>query len=109
MVFNPMQQNHLYSVFFAPRGSRRMAQLGLQLAQLHLSPFDRLIGVVKGFVSLGGNMLTLTVADAKLLREAQRNPEAHRDLRVRMGGWSAYFTMLSEEQQEHHIRKEEAL
>ena len=45
MSFNPLQQNHLYSMYFAPRGSRRMAQLGMQLAQLHLSPFDRLIGV----------------------------------------------------------------
>jgi pyruvate-formate lyase len=26
---------------------------------------------------------------------------------VRMGGWSAYFTMLSREQQEHHIRRQE--
>ena len=46
MSFNPLQQNHLYSMYFAPRGSRRMAQLGMQLAQLHLSPFDRLIGVM---------------------------------------------------------------
>lgn len=45
-TFNPLQQNHLYSVYFAPRGSRRMAQLGMQLAHLHLSPFDRLIGVM---------------------------------------------------------------
>jgi len=29
-------------------------------------------------------------------------------LRVRMGGWCAYFTMLSREQQEHHIRRQEA-
>jgi len=46
VIFDPMQQNHLYSVFFAPRGSRRMAQLGMQLAQLYLSPFDQLVGVV---------------------------------------------------------------
>jgi pyruvate-formate lyase len=25
-----------------------------------------------------------------------------------MGGWCAYFTMLSSEQQEHHIRRQEA-
>ena len=46
MAYNPLQQNHLYSMFFAPRGSRRMVQLGMQLAQLHLSPFDQLIGVM---------------------------------------------------------------
>jgi formate C-acetyltransferase len=70
---------------------------------------ERLTGLLKSFVGLGGNMLTLSVADTGILREAQKNPEKHRDLRVRMGGWSAYFTMLSPEQQEHHIKKEEEL
>ena len=41
-------------------------------------------------------------------RAAQREPERHRSLRVRMGGWCAYFTMLSREQQDHHIRRQEA-
>ncbi|MCL2580063.1 MAG: alanine-tRNA synthetase second additional domain-containing protein [Oscillospiraceae bacterium] len=46
MSLIPLQRNHLYSIYFAPRGNRRMAQLGMQLAQLHLSPFDQLIGVM---------------------------------------------------------------
>ena len=50
-------------------------------------------------------MLTISVADVQTLLKAQEHPEEYRDLRVRMGGWSAYFTMLSKEQQEHHIRK----
>ena len=41
-----MQKNHLYSVFFAPRGNVRMADLGMQIAQQYLSPFDLLIGIV---------------------------------------------------------------
>ena len=44
-----MQQNHSYSVFFAPRGRDRMYDLGMQIAQLYLSPFDKLIGI---FVSV---------------------------------------------------------
>ena len=36
----------------------------------------------------------------------QREPEDYRSLRVRMGGWCAYFTMLSQEQQEHQIRRQ---
>jgi len=70
---------------------------------------ERLTGIVKSFVSLGGNMLTLTIADTELLRRAQADPGRYRDLRVRMGGWSAYFTMLSKEQQEHHIQKQDEL
>ena len=41
-----MQRNHLYSVFFAPRGLARLCDLGLQIAQQYLSPFDKLIGIV---------------------------------------------------------------
>ena len=68
----------------------------------------RLMGLMDSFTQLGGNLLTVSVADVETLREAQKHPENYRDLRVRMGGWSAYFTMLSKEQQEHHIRKSEA-
>ncbi len=68
----------------------------------------RMIGLVRGFVDGGGSIMTLTVVDTEELREAQREPEKHRSLRVRMGGWCAYFTMLSREQQDHHIRRQEA-
>ncbi len=36
----------LYSVYFAPRGAMRMTEMGMQIAQRHLTAFDRLIGVV---------------------------------------------------------------
>ncbi|HEY5584335.1 MAG TPA: pyruvate formate lyase family protein [Ruminiclostridium sp.] len=68
---------------------------------------NRLMGLLKTFVELGGNMLTISVADTETLQRAQKKPEDYKDLRVRMGGWSAYFTMLSKEQQDHHIKKSE--
>jgi len=68
----------------------------------------RMAGLLRAFVDTGGSMMTLTVADTEELRAAQREPENYRSLRVRMGGWCAYFTMLSREQQEHHIRRQEA-
>lgn len=40
------QKNHILSSYFAPRGHNRMYALGMQLAQLYLSPFDKLIGVI---------------------------------------------------------------
>ena len=67
---------------------------------------ERLMALVRTFVEVGGSMLTLTIADVETLRAAQREPEKYRSLRVRMGGWSAYFTALSKEQQEHHIRRQ---
>jgi formate C-acetyltransferase len=68
----------------------------------------RMVALVRSFVDTGGSMMTLTVADTEELRAAQRQPNRYRSLRVRMGGWCAYFTMLSREQQEHHIRRQEA-
>ena len=68
----------------------------------------RMVGLIRSFAQTGGAMMTLTVADTEELRAAQREPEKYKSLRVRMGGWCAYFTMLSREQQEHHIRRQEA-
>ncbi|MBC7235148.1 MAG: hypothetical protein H5T69_04860 [Chloroflexi bacterium] len=68
---------------------------------------QRMVGLVRSFVETGGNMMTLTVVDTAELRAAQREPEKYRSLRVRMGGWCAYFTMLSRQQQDHHIRRQE--
>jgi len=68
----------------------------------------RMAGLIRGFVDTGGSIMTLTVVDTEELRAAQREPEKYKSLRVRMGGWCAYFTMLSREQQEHHIRRQEA-
>lgn len=67
----------------------------------------RMAALVRSFVDTGGSMMTLTVADTEELRAAQREPENYQSLRVRMGGWCAYFTMLSQQQQEHHIRRQE--
>ena len=67
----------------------------------------RMAALVRGFVETGGAMMTLTVADTEELRAAQREPDRYESLRVRMGGWCAYFTMLSREQQDHHIRRQE--
>jgi choline trimethylamine-lyase len=66
---------------------------------------DRLAGLIEAFVRLGGNILTLTVTDVQELKRAIEEPDQYRHLRVRMGGWSAYFVMLSQEQQRLHIRR----
>lgn len=39
-------QEPLYSVYFAPRGYARMLQIGRDIAQRHLTAFDKLIGVI---------------------------------------------------------------
>ncbi|MCL1796614.1 MAG: glycyl radical protein, partial [Clostridia bacterium] len=68
---------------------------------------DRIAGLIHAFIDQGGNMMTLTVTNVEELRQAIENPEAYKGLRVRMGGWSAYFTMLSKESQKLHLRRVE--
>jgi formate C-acetyltransferase len=68
---------------------------------------ERLRAFIQAFIALGGNMLTITVTDIELLRRAMAEPMQYRGLRVRMGGWSAYFVALSREQQLLHIAKVE--
>ena len=52
-------------------------------------------------------MLTLTVTDVEELKKAMEEPEHYRHLRVRMGGWTAFFVMLNKEQQQLHIQRVE--
>ena len=37
---------HIISSYYAPRGHKRMYALGMELAQLYLSPSDKLIGII---------------------------------------------------------------
>lgn len=48
--------NHLHSVFFAPRGGMRMAELGNELSQRYLRSSDKLIGII-GDAGAGKSML----------------------------------------------------
>ncbi len=46
MAYSIIQENHLYSVYFAPRGKDRLTNLAMQVSQRHLGAFDRLIGII---------------------------------------------------------------
>ncbi len=67
----------------------------------------RIAGLIKTLLQEGGNMMTLTITSAEELRRAIANPEQYRGLRVRMGGWSAYFVLLSEEAQKIQLARVE--
>ena len=66
--------------------------------------------LIKTYMLRGGFELQINVTDRDLLIKAQQNPEDYKDLLVRIGGYSDYFTRLSREMQqeiilrtEHHI------
>ncbi len=86
------------------------APLDLRFAGSHLrgeAGTERLAASIQVFVALGGNMMTITVTDVEELKRAMLDPMNYRGLRVRMGGWTAYFVALNPEQQRLHIAKVE--
>ncbi len=61
--------------------------------------------LVRTFARLGGQQLQLNALSASRLLEAKAHPEDHRDLIVRVWGWSGYFCELSPEYQDHVISR----
>ena len=66
---------------------------------------NRMVGMMEAFREMGGVMLNLQCLTPELLRDAQAHPENHRDLRVHLGGLSAYFIQLCKHQQDVLIRR----
>ena len=52
-----------------------------------------------------GNLVNIVVNDCGKLRAAQKEPEKYRDLKVRVGGYEAYFTDLPSNHQELQIKR----
>ncbi len=56
---------------------------------------QQLKSLIRTYFDLGGMQLQINVVDQSLLREALKHPERHRDLIIRVGGYSEYFHRLS--------------
>ncbi len=67
---------------------------------------EKVAGLVKAFIDLGGHQLQLNVVNAETLRDAQLHPERYRQLVVRIWGWSAYFVELDRAFQDHVIARQ---
>jgi formate C-acetyltransferase len=68
---------------------------------------DRLVALIRTYFSLGGHHVQFNVVSADLLREAQREPESHRTLIVRVVGYSDYFTDVGRGLQDEIIARTE--
>lgn len=92
---------------------RRVCNGGPLTMEFSSTLFDTADGIkktaklVQTFVKTGGHQLQLNAVNPEVLRDAQKNPEAHRGLIVRIWGWSAYFTELDKEFQDHVIARQE--
>lgn len=63
--------------------------------------------LVKAFVHLGGHQLQLNAINRERLLDAKAHPENHKNLIVRVWGWSGYFCELDSEYQDHVISRTE--
>jgi formate C-acetyltransferase len=63
--------------------------------------------LVEVFFARGGMQLQYTVQDRQDLLEAQQDPDAHRDLLVRVSGYTAYFCQLNRAIQDEIIARTE--
>ncbi len=68
---------------------------------------NRLSALLRTYFEMGGLQVQLSVADTDELRDAQIHPEAHRDLMVRITGYSAVFIDMCKNAQDEIIRRQE--
>ena len=59
--------------------------------------------LIRSYVQLGGHQLQLNTLNKETLLDAKAHPEKHRNLIVRVWGWSGYFVELDECYQNHII------
>jgi formate C-acetyltransferase len=69
------------------------------------SDLGKLGALIKTYLTNGGKHIQFNVIDKNTLLDAQVNREAHRDLIVRVAGYSAYFVALTKSVQEDVISR----
>ncbi|MBQ4040055.1 MAG: hypothetical protein IJC91_02865, partial [Oscillospiraceae bacterium] len=55
---------------------------------------QKLTQLIQTYFDMGGMEMQINVISSETLREAQKNPEEHKNLIVRVAGFSAYFVEL---------------
>ncbi len=75
--------------------------VNMKFSQSTLGENSRLTmeSLVKAFMIRGGFEIQINVTDQEVLKKAIENPAEYRDLLVRIGGYSDYFTKLTPEMQ----------
>lgn len=67
---------------------------------------QKVAALVKRYIELGGHQLQLNTVNLDRMLDAQKHPENHKQLVVRIWGWSAYFVELDKEYQDHVIKRQ---
>ena len=103
------------SVFrsFSKPNLYRVANGGPLTVELHDSVFRseesirKVALCVQEYMRMGGHQLQINAVNRDILLDAKAHPERHKNLIVRVWGWSGYFVELDEAYQDHIIRRAE--
>lgn len=68
---------------------------------------EKVAAMIRTYLTNGGKHIQFNVTDKEQLEEAQREPELHKDLMVRVAGYSAYFVYLNDKMQKELIDRTE--
>ncbi|MEJ2705771.1 MAG: glycine radical domain-containing protein, partial [Sedimentisphaerales bacterium] len=68
---------------------------------------EKLLHLIRSYFKLDGHHIQFNVIDVTTLREAQANPAGHRDLIVRVAGYSDYFVDVGRNLQDEIIARTE--
>ena len=68
---------------------------------------EKLASLIKTYLTKGGKHIQFNVVDRETLIKAKADPKAHRDLVVRIAGYSCYFVQLNEQMQDEVIKRVE--
>jgi formate C-acetyltransferase len=114
---SPVQGTDTQGPTAVVRSAARMdhARTGGTLLNLKFAPdllqrpsdVDKLAALVRTYFALGGHHIQFNVVTADTLRAAQAAPEQHRDLIVRVAGYSDYFCDLTRALQDEIISRTE--
>jgi len=79
--------------------------INLRFHPLGAATRSSLEAVIKTAIARGGLQLQVNCVSTETLLDAMQNPHSHRDLVVRIGGYSDFFTSLSPRMQEEIVRR----
>jgi len=64
-----------------------------------------LVAIIRAFLDAEGSSLQFNLLSRETLLDARRNPEQHKNLMVRVCGYSALYVSLSEETQDEILQR----
>ena len=96
---------------FSCKALPRVCNGGPLTLELHDTVFRNEDGIrkvaqlVRTFIHLGGHQLQLNAISRETLLDAKKNPEDHKNLIVRVWGWSGHFVQLDTSYQDQIIER----